>query len=484
MKQKSLKINAIWNLMYTGSNLLFPLITAPYVSRVLGASNLGQVDFANSFVQWFLIFAAFGVTTYGVRAISQVRNNKDEMSKVFSELFLINFIFSLLAMVMYIFLILNNEMFVTERSIFMVMSFSIVLNAVNIDWFYQGIEEYSYITIRNTIVRIFSLISIFVYIKNPDDYVVYGFISILGAGLSGFLNVINSRKYIKFNFKHLNFKRHLKSLWTFFALSLIVNIYINLDKTMLGFLDTSSSVAYLTRAKMVTSVASSISTSISSVAMPRASYYLNEDFEKYKKLIQTIPNYMLIFTIPSAFGMAMLSTEIMQIFGGDEFVNAGNLLSVIAFAIIFSTLSSFIQNQVLLPMKKEKIGLLASIFSSIVSLSVNLFLIPYYSYIGAGIALLLAELTAFFSRYLLIRKNGIDFIKIINSSVIKYICSSLIMLIPVLIIKKVCSSIVLIVVFSGSIGATTYVLLLILTKEEVVTHYLRLAISIIKRKRL
>lgn len=469
MKQKSLKINALWNLLYSGSNLVFPLVTAPYVSRVLGASNLGEVDFAKSFVQWFMIFAAFGVTTYGVRAISQSQNDQNEMNKVFSELFLINFLFSVIATGCYFILILNNNSFLIELPLFIMMSFSIVLNVVNIDWFYQGIEEYSYITIRNGVIKIISLILILVFIKNPEDYIIYGFISVMGVSLSGFFNVINSRKYVKFSFRKLNLTRHLKQMGTFYVITFVINLYTNLDRTMLGFLDTSTSVAFLSRGKMVTGVATTISTSMSSVAMPRASYYLKEDFAKYKKLVKTVPNYMMILTIPIAFGIAILSTEIMHILGGTEFTLASNLLSVIAFSIIFSTLSTFLQNQVLLPTGNEKLGLLASVGSSFISLGANFILIPKYSYLGAGIALLLAEIFAFLSRYILIRYHGMNYVEIMNKSVIKYIFSSFIMVLSVLMVKQVITNMLLSFTLSAIIGSITYFLLLILLKENIIT---------------
>src|SRR5699024_9655811 len=149
MKQKSLKKNAVWNFLYAGTNILFPLVTTPYVTRVLGATNLGQVDFARSFVQWFVVFAAFGITTYGVRTISQVRDQKKIMSKVFSELFALNLLFSIGSFLLYLLFIFNNSSLRSELPLFVVMSLSIILNTVNIDWFYQGIEEYNYITNRN-----------------------------------------------------------------------------------------------------------------------------------------------------------------------------------------------------------------------------------------------------------------------------------------------------------------------------------------------
>lgn len=471
MKQKSLKKNAVWNFIYTGTNILFPLITAPYVSRILGASNLGKVDFAKSFSQWFIVFAAFGIATYGVRAISQVRDEQEKINKVFSELFIINFIFSIFATVIYIIIIFSNSGFLEELPLFIVMMFSIVLNAVNIDWFYQGIEEYNYITNRNFIIKIASLIFIFIFVKSPDDYVVYGLISVLGIGLSGVLNVFHSRNYATFTFKSINLKKHIKSLSTFFLITFVISIYTNLDRTLLGFISTASSVAYLTRAKSVTSLGGTIANSIASVAMPRASYYLKSDFNSYKKLIQEVPKYMLILTIPMAVGIFSLSPEIMYILGGDDFLRASNLLAITSIVVVFSSLSTFLSQQVLVPSGNERYSLISSIISSVVSVVANIALIPQYGYIGAGFAMVLAELSAVISRFSFTRVLGYNFVRIINKSTIKYIMASLAMLLPIYIVKQSFDSYFISFILSAVIGLLTYCAFLLILKEEIAIKY-------------
>lgn len=467
MEQKSLKKNAFWNFIYTGSNMIFPLFTAPYVTRVLGASKLGVVDFSKSFVQWFTIFAAFGITTYGVRAISQVRNDKEKVSKIFSELFVINFVFSTIATIIYFVVIFNNNFFKDELTLFVVVSFSLILNAVNIDWFYQGIEEYSYITLRNFVIKIFSLISILIFIKSPNDYILYGLISILGVSLSGILNVVNARRYITFTIKDLSIVPHLRPLATFFFITSVINIYTNVDRTLLGFLDSTASVAYLSRGKMIIAVAGTISTSIASVAMPRASYYLKENIAMYRKLIIQLPTYMLFLTIPMTLGISLLSSEIMFILGGQEFQEAHLMLSLVSIVVLFSTLSTFLQQQILVPTGNEKYGLTASIISSTLSLALNFILIPRFSYMGAAIALIVAEFSAFFVRYGYIRKMKINYIKFINASTVKYFLSATLMSVPIMITKSYDLPILMTFIICVILGILTYFTTLILFKETV-----------------
>ena len=482
MKQKSLKKNAVWNFIYTGTNMLFPLITAPYVSRILGASNLGKVDFARTFSQWFIILAAFGVTTYGVRAISQVRDEQENTDKVFSELFIVNFLFSLLATVIYLVVILYNPNFLLEQPLFIVMMFGIVLNAVNIDWFYQGIEEYNYITKRNFIIKIFSLLLIFIFVKKPNDYVLYGLISVLGIGLSGVLNVIHSRNYATFTMKNLNFKKHMKPLSIFFLIIFVINIYTNLDRTLLGFISTASSVAFLTRAKSVTSMGGMVANSIASVAMPRASYYLKTDFERYKKLIHELPKYMLMLTIPMVVGIYILSPEIMYILGGEDFLVASNLLAIISIVVLLSSLSTFLQHQVLVPSGNERFGLIASIISSVVSIVTNIILIPKYGYIGAGIAVVLAELSAVISRFIFTRILGYNFVRLFNKSTMKYVLASIAMLLPIYFVKQSFDSYFISFILSAVVGLVTYITMLLIFKEGIAIKYSSDFILRIKKK--
>lgn len=470
MKQKSLAKNAIWNFLYSGVNMLFPLITAPYVSRILGASNLGEVDFSKSVVQWFVTFAAFGTTTYGVREIARVRENKEKMSKIFSELVTINFIVSILSTLAYFTFIFNNNQIAEELPLFIVMSLSIILNVFNIDWFYQGIEEYSYITIRNAIVKLLSLVAIFLFVQSQGDYIIYGLISVLGTSLSGILNLYNSRKFVDFSLKSLKLLSHFRSLLTFYSITFVINLYTNLDKTLLGFFDTSESVAYMTRSKTTTTVAISFSSSIAAVAMPRASYYLKNDRSKFNVILKEIPKFMMLLTIPITVGTILLAPEIMYILGGEEFLPASNLLRIVSLITIFSSLSTFLQSQVLVPSGNERLGLSASIVSSVVSLVANFTLIPSFSYMGAGIAVVLAEFTAVFTRYLFAKRAGFDSISFVNSSTIKFLAASISMSVPVLLIKQFVDSLFLSFVLAAVFGAATYFILLILLREKTIFY--------------
>lgn len=468
MKQKSLIKNAIYNFMYTGLNLFFPLITSPYVSRVLGASNLGKVNFATSVVNWFVLFAVFGTTTYGVREVAKIRSEKKALNKFFSEIFFINGFFSILVSIIYFILIFNIQNFREELPLFLIMSLSIILNMFSIDWFFQGIEEYRYITIRSAIFKLISLIFIFLFIKDENHYVIYGLISVLATSFSGILNYMYSKNFVKISFNGIHPLEHFKPLSVFFVHTLVVSIYTNLDQTLLGFLVDTKSVAYMNRSKTVTSMAISVSTSISNVTSPRASYYIKNDVNKFNDLLKIIPNFVLWITVPLVVGCIVLAPNIMFILGGEEFQEATVLLQIISIIIVLSPISAYLQNQVIIPTGNEKLGLLAAIFSSIISLLLNIVLIPLMGYIGAGITIVISELSAVLIRVYIVKGNlEYKSIRFFNKSTRAYILSALLMGIVVGFINVVISNLFISFLIGSTIGAVLYFCVLLLLKESV-----------------
>ncbi|QQP69566.1 oligosaccharide flippase family protein [Carnobacterium sp. CS13] len=480
MKQKSLIKNALYNFLYTGLNLLFPLIVSPYISRTLGASNLGKVNFATSIVSWFLLFATFGTATYGVREVAKQRDNKEKLSKLFSEIVVINGVLSLIVTIIYFVLVININQFSKELPLYLIMSLSIILNMFAIDWFYQGIEEYKYITIRSAIFKLISLVSIFLFVHEENHYVIYGLVSVLAISLSSILNFVYSKKFARFSFKGINPFKHIKSLNIFFINTLIISIYTNLDQTLLGFFVNTKSVAYMNRSKAITGLAISISTAISNVTLPRASYYIDTNKEKFNDLLKIIPKFILWITIPITVGIVVLAPNLMFLLGGEEFIEASVLLQIISLIIIFSPLAGYLQNQILIPTGNEKFGLYAALFSSIVSLILNFTLIPTLGYLGAGFTVVIAELISVTSRYYIVKyKLEYNTVNFWDRSTRLYLISALLMGGLVLVIRNSIENSFVSLVVGAILGSGFYFLVLLLSKETV----MMLILSKIKNKK-
>ena len=245
MNVRSVKFNFIMNFILTVSNFLFPLITFPYVSRILLPEGTGKVAFALSVVSYFSIFASFGVATYGVRVCAQVRDNKDLLSKTVHELLFINTVTTIFVYVCFGAVIYFVPRFYFEKELFWVASIFILFTIVGIEWLYKGLEKYQYITIRTIIFKLIALFLVFIFIRTKDDYIEFALISIFAIVGSGIFNLFNSRKLIYYQKYHkYEFKKHLKPMFFLFLTTLSIAIYTSVDEAILGLLSSSQEVGY------------------------------------------------------------------------------------------------------------------------------------------------------------------------------------------------------------------------------------------------
>ena len=288
-KQKSLKLNFVMNAILTMSQFVFPLITFPYVSRILLPIGTGKVSFATSIVSYFTLFAQLGIPTYGIRACAKVRDNREELSKMVQELFIINLMMSALAYVVYFAAIYYVPRFRQDKDLFLIVGLTIFFNAIGMEWLYKALEQYTYITVRSIIFKFIAIVAMFLMVHEQSDYVIYGGISILASSASNIFNFFHIHRYI--NIKpvgHYNFKKHLKAIVIFFAMSCATTIYTHLDTVMLGFIRTDADVGYYNAAVKIKTILVSIVTSLGVVLLPRASYYvehsmMDEFLPYYKK---------------------------------------------------------------------------------------------------------------------------------------------------------------------------------------------------------
>lgn len=426
MKNKrSFIVNAGYNFIYNGLNIAFPLITAPYVSRVLGAENLGKVNFATIVVNWFILFASFGIPYYGIREIAKVQDDKTKLDKTFSELFCINSFFSAITLLVFLFFVFFVPTFNTEKRLFLVTGIIIVLNIFSIDWFFQGIEKYHFITVRSLIIKTISLISVFIFLHNPSDYIIYAFISVISLSFGNFLNFAYSRNFVSITFADLKIKRHLRVLSVFFLTALVVNVYTNIDQLLLGFLVGSVAVAYTNRSRLVINTIAALSNSLINVAIPRASYYAKNDEKAYQELINFIPKILFLLTAGMSIYIFVEANTIMVLLGGVEFKPAAIVLRILSVVIIFSQFSTYFQYQILVPNGYEKYGLICSVIASFVSLLANFILIPRFSYTGAATASVISEFCSCFFRVFFINKLRINVLQSDFSNYFKVVCAAI-----------------------------------------------------------
>lgn len=302
MKQKSLKLNFIMNAIFTMSSIVFPLITFPYLSRTLLVEGNGKISFATSVVTYFTMFATLGLPTYGVRACAQVRDNKEKLSKTVQELLIISTITTVITYMVFFATLFIVPEFAARRELLIIMGLSIGLSTIGVQWFYNALEQYSYITTCAIIFKIIGLILMFFLVHEQEDYLIYGGIHVIASFGSYVLNFIRLRKFISFHKTGpYEFRKHVKSTLVFFALAASSSIYLNLDVIMLGFMKGDHEVGIYNAGVKVKTVLVTCVTSLGTVLLPRLSYYIQKDNKaEFQRIVVKAFKFVLIFGSASA----------------------------------------------------------------------------------------------------------------------------------------------------------------------------------------
>lgn len=407
MQQKSLKINFIMNAVLTISAFIFPLISFPYVSRILGPSGTGNVSFATSIVAYFALFAQLGIPTYGIRATARVRDDKELLSRTVQEIFIINILMSILTYIVF-FVVLNIvPQMSDDKLLFMIVSSTIFFNAIGMDWLYKGLEKYTYITTVSILFKFIALILMFILIHQKRDYVIYGAISIFAASASNICNLLNVHKYIYLKpIGNYDFKVHLRPICIFFAMACATTIYTNLDTVMLGFMKSNTEVGYYNAAVKIKTVLLGVVTSLGAVLLPRASYYIeNNLIDEFKRISSKAINFVILISFPLALYFIIFAKEGIFFLSGDAYAKAILPMQILMPTLIFIGLTNIMGIQMLIPLGKEKVVLYSEIAGAIVDLAINTVLIPIMASSGAAIGTLVAEMVVWIVQYIALKED-------------------------------------------------------------------------------
>ncbi|WP_461205037.1 flippase [Clostridium sp. DL1XJH146] len=424
----SVKRNFIVNFVRIFLSMIFPLITLPYACRIIHAEGIGRVSFVQGLTNYFVLLSSLGIPLYGIRAVAKVRDDKDKLSKLVKELLFILCISSFIIFILFLlFINIGKGKIDGNRRLLLLFSFSIILTNIGADWFYQGIEKYDYIAKVNIAFKLLSLILLFIIVNDEKDVLQYGFIVMFAILGSNLLNFINLRKYINWKKKYkLDIKKHMKPVIIIFGFNLAQSIYTSLDTVMLGFLATEEAVGIYSLAIKITKVVVTLVTSLSGVLIPRISYYIEKkEMLKFRKLVSISFNYVLFLALPCVVGLFILAPGVLKLVGGEEFIEGATAMRIILPIIVLIGFSDFLGVQILYPHGKDKKFLLSVIVGAISNFSLNLLLIPRYSYIGASIATLIAEVLVFI--VLIIEVKEILNFRIVNKDSFRYIFATIIM---------------------------------------------------------
>lgn len=480
MKTKSLKLNFIMNAILTMSSFLFPLITFPYVSRILLPIGTGKVSFANSVVTYFVMISQLGIPTYGIRACAIVRDDEEKLKKTVYELFAINVVMSILAYIVFFAALIYVPRLRADRTLFLITGTLIFFNTIGVEWLYKALEQYTYITVRSIIFKFIALIAMFVLVHDVDDYVIYGGISIFAASASNAFNFIRLRKIIgKKKVSQLNFKQHFKPVFTFFIISCATTIYTNLDNVMLGFMKDDVEVGYYNAATKIKNILVSIVTSLGTVLMPRASYYLQNGMEdEFFKLSKKAVKFVFLAATSMMIYFMLFAREGVLFLSGEAFEGAILPMMIVMPTLFFIGLTNIMGIQMLVPMGREDAVMISTFVGAIVDLILNAIFIPMLGSTGAAIGTLVAEFVVLIVQMIYLKKNvrylysKQDYLKILAALLIAVVSAGIVkVFVPGVFIKLVISA----VLFFGLYGIALYVM-----KEEIVTENLNKGLQMIK----
>jgi len=432
MQSPSLKRNIVMNAMLAVSSIIFPLITFPYVSRILTPVGTGKVSFATSLISYFSLFAQLGIPTYGVRACAKVRDNKEELTRTAHELLIINLIMDCVSYFALFLALRYVDRLQDEKLLYVIISSTVFLTSIGMEWLYRALEQYTYITVRSIVFKFIALIGMFLLIHEKQDYLIYGGLSIFASSASNILNFLNAHKYIGFKpVGKYNIKKHWRPVFVFFSMSCATTIYGNLDTVMLGFIKSDIDVGYYGAAVKVKNTLVGLVTSLGSALLPRASYFVEQGrIEDFNRITEKALHFVCVVSIPLLVYFSIFSKESILILSGSEFAGAIVPMAVITPTLFLIGLSNILGLQILVPLGREKAVLYSEICGTVTNLVANSVLIPLLAATGAAIGTVAAEGAVLMIQCFYLKKDlsrlfgAIQMWNIILCSFVAAMCSS------------------------------------------------------------
>lgn len=406
MKQKSLKKNAILNAIKQICAVIFPLISFKYATRILGVVIYGKINFGSSIISYISLIAGLGISNYAVREGSRIRDEKKELSSFVNEIFTINVFSTLLSYLVFIMMMLFWRKLDDYKMILIIQSMNVLTTTIGMEWLNMIFEDYKFITIKYIVFQILSIVLMFVFVKNPNDYLLYSLSSVSGVSLANITNYFYiTRKYGIVPKMELNKEtiKHFKPIMIMFGTSIASLIYINSDITLLGIIGDDRSVGLYSVASKIYTLVKQVISAFLVVAIPRISNEIHRA-DNIKKDLDSIFRVLIMLIFPSCVGLFMLSEKIIIVFSSAEFYESAKSLEILSVSLAFAVLANFYINIILISFNRESIILQSTIISAFINIAINILLIPRWGQTAAAISTLISEIIMFVNGLLYSKK--------------------------------------------------------------------------------
>ena len=483
MKEKSIKVNAVLNCIKQMCTVIFPLITIPYVSRILGTENYGMFNFGSTYVGYFSLISTFGINVYAVREGAKLRNDKEKLKVFSNQVFSINIITTLISYCFLYLIIFCSDKFIGYRLLISVQSIVIIFNTLGIDWANTIYEDFMYTTCRYILVQVLSFVPLFMFVKSPNHYIIYASIVVFANVMGNIFNIIYiSKKYIKVKFTHkMDIRKHFGPMLYLFGNSLASTIYVYSDITLITFFEGNKATGIYSISVKIYTIAKQLINAIISVAIPRAAvYWKDKDKTSYNQLLNKMIHAVFWFALPMTIGLFALSNNAIRLIAGDSYIEGSTSLRILSVAIFFAVMSYLFVYLVLITIGMEKICFKVTLISAIINVLLNLIFIPILGINGAAITTLISELLVLFLSIWYAKKKIHISIKI--TTILPGIIASVLVTCACICVKNIFTNYIIQILFSVLFSLILYIVITYLLKDEFSVDFIDKLFGIMKKR--
>ena len=404
MKIHSIKYNFAMNAATTVLNFLFPLITFPYVSRILMPAGYGAAEFALSTANLFALVALLGVNTYGIRECAKVRDDEAQLARVLQELIVVVGVWTIVVTAAFYVSAITIPRFAESGSLFLVAGALIPLTTLGMQWFMSAMEQYAFMAVRNLVVKLVVIAAMFIFVHTEKDVVIWVAISVLSTGLASIANALYIFRNVKLQkWRSLDWKRHLKPLIIFFLMVASTTIYTTLDAVMLGYMTTDADVGYYNVATKIKLVFVSIIGALAGVLIPRATHALaSNNKDEYYRIVNLSVHAAVIYAFFVVAAGVLFAEPLILLLAGDQYDASVLTLQAIMPAVFFISFTQITLSEILVPKNGEKKLTIVYAIAGVIDIALNLVLIPHYQSLGAAIATTIAECFVFVAHMVIV----------------------------------------------------------------------------------
>lgn len=478
MKKRTLAENVFYNMLYQVVVTILPIATTPYIARVLGLHANGIHSFTESIVTYFVIFGSLGTSLYGIRKVAYVRDDKKQLAHTTAEIMVLKIILMFATLLVYIpSLCLYSE----YAFIYRIHIINILANGIDISWFYQGVEDFKKVTIRNLLVKCIFVVSLFLFIKQPEDLSKYVFLIVISALLGNVIMLYYLPSYIDIKWKEqLKPFSHVKGSILLFVPQAMNYVYALLDRSMLGWMTHTDNVSIYDQAQRLIRMVTAILQSVGYVMMARVAHLTaSNERDGIVQYVHKSLNFNLFLACPAMLGLIGIADDFIPFFLGQEYLGVIPVLKGLSVLVLTMSLNSILGVQMLMPMGKEKIYAMATTAGAVVNVVINVLLIPYIGIGGACVSSVAAEMVAFAISYWNLR--DMFHIRRILKDNANVLLASIAMFLVVRLIGKIEFNLFWKLFFEVAAGGTVYIGIMWITHNEIFDMILKKVIGYIKK---